>query len=453
MPSPSKKRCSKRFNLFYLQTMEIITTHKNTDFDGLASVIAATLLNPGSVGVIPKAVNINVEKFLSTHKTAFNIILPDEVDHAAVTKLIVVDTDQWRRLDRMEKLKDRDDLEIHIWDHHLSGGDINAAWICKEAIGATVTLLIREMKRRKMVLNPLDSTVLLIGLYEDTGHLSFPATKPEDAAAAAYLLENGADLNVASFFLNPPYEEIQKDILFNMMKYTEKVTFNNYTIGINVIKLERKVPMLSAIVSMYRTIINADAVFAIFINDETCSTVIARSGVDRIDVGEILRKFGGGGHPAAGSATVKTQDYLPGKLKLEIIRLIKQNKSSGAIVADLMSYPVTIVSPETPMHEIRTLMQERKIRGILVGKEDKLEGIVVLWDLKKLKQEKHWSRPVKAFMARKVETVGPGMQPSEAAEIMVKKNIGHLPVEHEGTIIGILTRTDILAYFYGMLPD
>ena len=28
------------------------------------------------------------------------------------------------------------------------------------------------MKRRKMSLIPLDSTVLLIGLYEDTGHLS-----------------------------------------------------------------------------------------------------------------------------------------------------------------------------------------------------------------------------------------------------------------------------------------
>ena len=433
--------------------MEIITTHKNTDFDGLASVIAATLLYPGSIGVIPKAVNTNVERFLSTHKTAFNIILPHEVDHARVTRLVVVDTDQWRRLDRMEKLKDREDLEIQIWDHHLSGGDIDASWIRKEAIGATVTLLIREMKRRKMVLSPLDSTVLLIGLYEDTGHLSFPATKPEDAAAAAYLLENGADLNVAGFFLNPPYEEVQKDILFSMMKYTEKVTFNNYTIGINVIKLEKKVPMLSAIVSMYRTIISADAVFAIFINDETCSTVIGRSGVDRIDVGEILRNFGGGGHPAAGSATVKTQDYLPGKLKLEILGLIKKNKSGGAIVADLMSYPVTMVSPDTPMLEVRSLMQERKIRGVLVGQEDRLEGIVVLWDLKKLRNEKQWSRPVKAFMARKVETVAPGMQPSEAAEIMVKKNIGHLPVKHEGKIIGILTRTDILGYFYGMLPD
>ena len=47
--------------------MKIITTHKNTDFDALASVIAGTLLYPGAKGVIPKMVNKNVAQFLSTH--------------------------------------------------------------------------------------------------------------------------------------------------------------------------------------------------------------------------------------------------------------------------------------------------------------------------------------------------------------------------------------------------
>ena len=258
--------------------MHIITTHKNTDFDALASVIAGTLLHPGSVGVIPKSVNANVSRFLSTHKTAFNIILPNEVNFDAVERLTVVDTDQWRRLDRMESLRNRDGLAIAIWDHHLNGGDIAADWICQEDVGATVTLLVRELRKKEMDLNPLISTVLLIGLYEDTGHLSYPSTKAEDAAAAAFLLEHGADLNVASVFLNPPYEELQKDILFTMMQNTEKVSLSNYTVGINIVCLEKKVPMLAAVVSMYRKIINADAVFVIFINDESSATVIGRSG-------------------------------------------------------------------------------------------------------------------------------------------------------------------------------
>jgi nanoRNase/pAp phosphatase (c-di-AMP/oligoRNAs hydrolase) len=433
--------------------MHIITTHKNTDFDGLASVIAGTILYPGSVGVIPKSVNNNVAQFLSTHKTAFNIVLPNEIDFENVTRLSVVDTDQWRRLDRMQKLKKRQDIEIYLWDHHQNGGDIEADWSCREKVGATVTLMIREMKRREMELNPLFSTVLLIGLYEDTGHLSFPSTRSEDAAAASYLLENGADLNVASVFLNPPYDEIQKDVLFSMVQDTERVKYNNYTIGINILQLDKKVPMLAAVVNMYRKIINADAVFIIFINDAKSSTVIGRSGVDRIDIGATLKKLGGGGHSAAGSATVSTLDYPPKELKNKIIELIKENQTSRAVIADLMSFPVTFVAPETPMQEVREIMQQKKIRGILVGDEYNLQGIIVVWDFKKLKQKKHWQTPVKAFMVRNVATTTPGLQPSHAAQFMVEKNIGHLPVEHEGRIIGIVTRTDILNYFYGMLPE
>jgi CBS domain-containing protein len=353
----------------------------------------------------------------------------------------------------MDSLRKRDDLIIALWDHHNNGGDIDADWACQETVGATVTLLVREMKKRDMELNPLISTILLIGLYEDTGHLSFPSTKPEDAAAAAFLLGHGADLNVAAVFLNPPYEEIQKDILFTMMQDTEKVKLNNYTVGINVIELGEKVPMLAAVVSMYRKIINADAVFVIFINDDTSSTVIGRSGVERIDIGAVLRKVGGGGHPAAGSATVKSSSYSPQELKRKIIETIKKIRTNGAVVADLMSFPVTFVSPDTRMHEVRELMQEKKIRGILVGSETDLKGIIVLWDLKKLKLEKQWKSPVKAFMVRDVATTSPGLPPAQAAQFMVKKNIGHLPVEHEGRIIGIVTRTDILNYFYGMLPE
>ncbi len=434
--------------------MHIVTTHKNTDFDALASVIGATLLFPDSVGVIPTSVNNNVAKFLSTHKTAFDLILPREVAFDKVTRLTIVDTDQWRRLEMLDRLKKRDNLEIFLYDHHLNGGDIQADFRCQEAVGATVTLLVREMKRREMSLNPLTSTVMLIGLYEDTGHLSYPSTTPEDAAAAAYLLENGADLNVASFFLNPPYEKVQRDILLTMIQNTEKISHDNLTIGINILKPDKKVPMLAAMVSMYRTIINADAVFVICVNDEKSCTIIGRSGAARIiNVGHILENFGGGGHPGAGSATTRNGDYQPGQIKQKLMELIRKSKGGGATIADLMSFPVTFVDGSTPMHKVRKMMQSLKIRGILVGSEDSLEGIIVLWDLKKLTLEKQWKSPVKAFMARDVATIPPDYKPGQAAQLMIEKNIGHLPVCHNGKTIGIVTRTDILTYFYGLLPD
>lgn len=434
--------------------MQIITTHKNTDFDGLASVIAGTLLYPDAVGVIPKMVNPNVAQFLSTHKTAFNIVLPHEVEHALVDMLIIVDTDRWQRLDRMEKLKNRKDIAIHIWDHHLNGSDIEADWTCQEHIGATVTLFVREFRKRGIALSPLVSTVMLIGLYEDTGHLTYPSTKAEDASAAAYLLENGADLHIAGFFLNPPYEETQKEILFELMKVTDKRKINDHSVAVNIVSLDSKVTMLAGIVNMYRKIINADAVFVIFVSkSEDRSTVIARSGIDRINVGAMMQAYGGGGHSGAGSATVKFKDYSPEALKNSIIEQIEKDQKEVAKISDIMSFPVTTVPPETTMREVHSLMGEQKIRGVLVVEDGALQGIIVLWDFKKVKQEKQWDSPVKAFMGRDITTIAPDTLPTKAAQIMVENNIGHLPVVHDGAVIGIVTRSDILTYYYDLLPE
>jgi len=433
--------------------MLIATTHKNTDFDALASVIAATLLYPGCVGVVPKMTNKNVEQFLSTHKTAFDLVLPNEIDHDKVEKLIVVDTDQWHRLDRMDKLKGKEDLEIDLWDHHMTGkGNIEPTWAIREHIGSTVTLFVREMKKRGTKLNPLDSTVMLIGLYEDTGHLSFPSTTSEDAMAAAFLLDNRADLNVANFFLNPPYEETQKEILFEMMKATEKQIINGHPVGFNFVTLDKKVPNLAAVVSIYRKIVNVDALFVIFNSDDT-NTVIGRSGVENIHVGEAMLALGGGGHAGAGSATVKTKDYSIEKIRETITEVLTASKSEAASISDIMSFPVVSVPSTTSMREVQATMAREKIRGVLVIDGDDIVGITVLWDFKRIKKQQHWDSPVKAFMARDIVTITPKTSPTMAARMMIEKDVGYLPVVQEKKVIGIVTRTDILTYSYDLLPD
>ena len=53
--------------------MDIITTHKNTDFDALASVMAANLIYPDARCILPKSLNPNVRAFLSIHKDVFTL--------------------------------------------------------------------------------------------------------------------------------------------------------------------------------------------------------------------------------------------------------------------------------------------------------------------------------------------------------------------------------------------
>jgi CBS domain-containing protein len=353
----------------------------------------------------------------------------------------------------MDKLSKREDIEVEVWDHHMiAGGNIKADTLCQESTGATVTLFIREMQKRGMTLNPLDSTVMLIGIYEDTGHLSFSQTTAEDARAVAYLLDNKADLNVANFFLNPPYEENQREILFEMMKDTEKHTIFGQNIGFNTVRLEKKVPNLAEVVNMYRKIINVDALFVIF-TGEGSNTVIGRSGVESIHIGRILNGLGGGGHAGAGSATVKAPEMTVEHLKEEILKMLIANRTETAIIADIMSFPVVSVKPDAPMREVQSLMALKRIRGIMVMEDDVIHGIIVLWDLKKIKQDRQWQSPVKAFMSRDVVTIGPGTSPTEAAQLMIARDVGYLPVIQHGKVIGIVTRTDILTYYYDLLPE
>jgi len=92
--------------------MQIITTHKGTDFDAAASVLAAKILYPEAVAVLPKSLNPNVRAFLSIHKDLFDVHTPDKIELEAVMGLIIVDTNKWDRLDQMDRLKEKGDLEI-----------------------------------------------------------------------------------------------------------------------------------------------------------------------------------------------------------------------------------------------------------------------------------------------------------------------------------------------------
>ncbi|MDA3895121.1 MAG: CBS domain-containing protein [Desulfobacteraceae bacterium] len=432
--------------------MQIITTHRSADFDGFASVIAGTILYPDAIPVLPKALNPNVKAFLSIHKDLFKIKFVNEIDLDQVNRLIVVDTCRWSRLEKMKSLKDREDLEIFLWDHHENQSDLNTAWQCQETIGANITLMIREIKKKKILLTPIQATLFLIGLYEDTGNLSFPSTTAEDAYAAAYLLENKADLNILSTFLQPAYGEKQKNILFEMLKTAPRTKIDTFTVSINIMHIAGHVSNLSLVVNMYRDILNIDAAFGIFVhNDHEKCIVIGRSRVEDINVGSIMRSMGGGGHPGAGSAMVKSVN--PDALQDWLLELLRGNQQASVLISDLMSYPVFSVAPDTPMSEVADLLKEKGCTGLPVVDNEKLVGVISRRDFKKIRKGSQLKAPVKAFMNTRNITIEPDKSPMEAARIMIKHDIGRLPVVKDNKIIGIMSRSDAMLYFYDLLPD
>ncbi len=432
--------------------MQIITTHKNADFDGIASVYAATLIYKDAIAVLPRNINPNVKAFLSIHKDFFDAHHIGDVNLADVDRLIVVDANRWGRLDGFQALKKRKDLQVFLWDHHPDEGDIDAEWACQEETGANITLMARRLREMGATLTPIQATLFLIGLYEDTGQMMFPATTAEDASTAAYLLKSGADLAMVSNFLRPAYGEKQKNILFEMVKNTSRVRVNGNKICINHVNLEEHVNGLALVVRMYREIVNVDAAFGIFSNPErNSSIVIGRSNIEDIDVGLIMQALGGGGHPGAGSAMIKSADT--DEIDKLILELIKNRSRSSIQVGDLMSFPVHSVSQEISMKEVAMLLRAKGCTGLPVVDGEKLVGIISRRDFRKIKKDRQLASPVKAFMSTRVLSIAPGKSPMQAARLMVKHDVGRLPVVADGKMIGIITRSDTMTYFYDLLPD
>ena len=193
---------------------------------------------------------------------------------------------------------------------------------------------------------------------------------------------------------------------------------------------------------------NVDAAFGVFeLNSNRC-LVIGRSVTDGIDVGAIMQHMGGGGHSGAGSAMLKSADPIAVEAWIRV--LIGESHQTTVKIKDLMSFPVWTLTPEITMNQAGTRLREKGYKGAPVLENEKLAGILSRRDFAKIKKKIHFQSPVRAFMSKKIITIHPEDSPGHAAHLMIKHDIGRLPVVHEGNIVGIFSRSDAVADLYGL---
>jgi CBS domain-containing protein len=207
------------------------------------------------------------------------------------------------------------------------------------------------------------------------------------------------------------------------------------------------------VMQMYRELMNVDVAIGIFrdVAKDNCM-LIGRSGVDDINIGVLMRSLGGGGHPGAGSALVKGAN--PDALLETVLELLKGNQYSSVMLSDIMSYPVVTVNANTPVGDVAMMLREMGCTGMpVVDDNENLVGVVSRRDFKKVKKSNQMQSPIKAIMSRTIITIDYDKSAFEAVRLMIRHDIGRIPVMKEGKIIGIITRSDAMMYFYDLLPD
>ena len=99
--------------------MDVVVTHANTDFDALASLVAARRLFPGARAALTGSLNRNVREFARLHADDLDLTTAEVIDLSTVTRLIVVETAQAERLGPFEELARSGTVEVLLFDHHL----------------------------------------------------------------------------------------------------------------------------------------------------------------------------------------------------------------------------------------------------------------------------------------------------------------------------------------------
>ncbi|MEI6127524.1 MAG: DHHA1 domain-containing protein, partial [Pseudomonadota bacterium] len=323
--------------------MDIITTHINADFDALASMIAAKKLYPDAVLAFPGGQEKSIRDYL-LHSAMYvlDIRKAGSIPLEKVTRLILVDIRQAGRIGRFEPLCTKKGIAIHLYDHHPSSpDDIQGALEHIYPYGSTTAIMCRILKERQIVLTPDEATILMLGIYEDTGNLTFISTTQEDYAAAAYLLSQGANLNVVSDMLIKELTADQVELLHELIENACMHTIHGIDVLVTKATSACYVGDFAVLVHKLKNMERVNSLFALA-NMEDRIYLVGRSRIQEVNVHEILHEFGGGGHATAASATVHHMTLM--QVEQRLLQILQDTIAPVKVAKDFMSSPVKTIA-------------------------------------------------------------------------------------------------------------
>jgi len=423
--------------------VEIITTHTNADFDALASMVAAKKLYPDAVPVFPGSQDKSIRDFLlKSTLYMFEIEKPARICLDRVSRLILVDIRQTRRIGKFAGLSKKKNLDIHIYDHHpASGDDLQGNVEIIKPYGSTTAILCEILRDRNIDLTPEEATVLMLGIYEDTGNLTFSSTTPQDYIAAAFLHQQGANLNIVSDFAIKEITSAQVAILNELIENHTFHTINGIDIMITRAASPVFVDDFSVLVHKLKNMENVNVLFAIAAMDDRIF-IVGRSRIEEVNVGDILTEFGGGGHAYAASAAIHDQTLMQTEQKL--IRVLNSKIISKTVAASFMTTPVKTVRHDETLIRASGLLTRYNINVLPVMQNGKLAGLISRQIIEKAKFHGLKNSRVGDYMTSEFSTITRNCDISRIKKIIINNNQRFLPVVSRQKLVGAVTRTDLL---------
>ena len=431
--------------------MHLITSHLNTDFDSLASMIAIQKLYPDAVICPPVSMSRKVRDFMAKHGRhwATKILKPKKIPLDEVTLMIVVDTRSRSRIGPFAALAGRQDVAVHVYDHHpATPDDIPAEELVYEPIGAATTMILEHLLNERKDITPEEATLFALGIYDDTGAMTYETTTERDIAAISYLRELGADLSGILAQVESDMSADDKRLLDDLAENARELYINGAKVYLTWAETDEYVQGLSVFVNKLKEHVDSHVTIAVVNNGGKKINIIARSAEGVLNVKEFLEPYGGSGHYQAGSATLTDRDIH--ELAAEI-----ESRLHGAItpmmkVSDIMTSPVIAVSPEARVDEGYRTMLRFGLKSLPVADaEGEVVGIMTRKDLDKAHLHGLDRAKISDFMTQGIISLNAEASIDEAHRMMATYGFEKMPVlDENGKLVGTLSRADLLKALY-----
>ncbi len=423
--------------------VKIITTHLTADFDAFAAAVAATRLFPGHRVLFPGSLELAVRRFLDAVPLEYPEIRLKDARRGRLEHAVVVDTRSPRRLGEAWDLIHEAGCPVTLIDHHgAEEGGVTAEEDLSRPVGATSTILARLFQERGVEPAPEEASLLLMGIYEDTGGLSYRETTPEDLRAAAWLLERGGSLEWIRRWVLKGLEPEQLDLLSRLAEATEEVVVNGVRVALAAVTVNRYHEEAAYVVHRWMETFDYPVAVALIVKPPQVN-VILRSRLPGFNAGSVAARFGGGGHATAASARVVNMVTV--ELREKLLQALAEELPVQAVAREIAGRRLFTVSSADSVARAKERMNELRVNALPVREEGggELSGVVTRQILDRALSHGLGERPVRSVMQPGVPVVDAETPLEELRDMFLERSHRFVVVEEGGRPVGVITRMQL----------
>jgi phosphoesterase RecJ-like protein len=292
----------------------LILTHKNPDGDAIGSAL-------GLAQALDYLDNKNIECFSKDEiPDVFNFLpgvsnIKNQIDSKHYNLIILLDCAFFNRtgIDNIKEIASSYD-NLLIVDHHPKNEiERNCLYIIDSEASSTAILIYALLEKMKIKITKNISDCLLTGIFTDTGGFQHSNTDPQSLEIAAELMRKGSRIDkIAKNIFNGkniPAIKLWGKALSRIQTDKSTGMAASYISKNDIEECGAKEEDASGLVNIINTI--SDAKFSLLLTeskDRKIKGSLRSEDYKGIDVSEIARSLGGGGHKLASGFEVEEED-------------------------------------------------------------------------------------------------------------------------------------------------